>query len=204
MVPHLMQSLLGQKAVDSFCLSDCFWQGWWLVLIVCLRFSSSSPSGPMVELHCPTPLEIRRDHMTYFEEWSVIGADVSFLDGSFKRQCAICCILFPSVTGMGTSLDERVFVRWISREEVTWRPQSTQWIWDISHCCYKVVRVGVIVYYCSLMLPTLTQINNNKSNSKLGTIWEEKTVRSISQAICWVEITFYIMWRNIYSENINH
>lgn len=26
MVPHLMQSLLGQEAVDSFCLSDCFWQ----------------------------------------------------------------------------------------------------------------------------------------------------------------------------------
>ena len=49
----------------------------------------------------------------------MIRGDV-FLGGSFKRQCVVCYVLFPSVTLMGTSLRGRASVRVVPR----WRARG--------------------------------------------------------------------------------
>lgn len=60
-----------------------------------LRYSSSPPSGPVVELHCP--VEIRCDHVSYFEQGNVIGGDVSFLVEALKGRVpfAVFSFLLP-------------------------------------------------------------------------------------------------------------
>lgn len=141
-----------------------------------LGYTSFPASGIVVELHHPTPLKL--DMISWLalrmEMW--FQGMCHFWVEVFKRQRAICYILFPPVTLMGTSLHGIVSVSLVP----DWgnvHMESPVDPGDIRNepLLLKVLKIWGILYYCSIMLPILTQPNNNKSYSKLATILEKKT-----------------------------